>query len=279
MAAAPFQPRSRRSKGWMPFFVAFGFVGGFILVIAALILVPLEYFGSTVSGFELDPSTFAIRKYEYREGFLTGRQRTSLDREPGQQSSLARMLSRNGYLPATNTSRWDLAIHQDNEFDKSAIAYPLHILLRSYSFNSTWETWTLIHPRESAMLWPAVVELAGQGCYGDIPTLLEQFSESIPDDPANVIDLHLKSAYESQASFQTDPTRVTTLQTLAAQPFSARNPVPIPPAPAESDLSESAQDILDRSNQTRSIKPLDLPKTHRFEKPESSDEVPSTSAR
>ena len=73
------------------------------------------------------------------------------------------------------------------------------------------------------MLWPAVVELANEGCYGDIAPLLEKFSQNKIVNPARIADQHLQEAYQRASQFASSDTQRARYENLAGQAFSTRN--------------------------------------------------------
>lgn len=274
MATATFQPRTKQARAWVPIAVGFSVISLIVLIFAGIAFFFLEYLGRDVQGYEIDPSTFSVRRYEYRVGILSGNQRGGLQRIDESDSVLVHTLVAKNFLPSGSPSRWDLAMHDEMETDANAVALPLHILLRSYSFNQFWTTWTTNHPNASKVVWPAVVELANQERYGDIAPLLEKFQFRLPRRPTADTDAYMQNVYTQAIAMNPNHPRVAEWRQLAAQPFSQRNPHNVSESEQEFDserepAADSEQDpvptddsgavILERSLQSSpNTKPLDL---------------------
>ena len=221
MSAAP-PTFARKKSSWTGLIIIGAVISLVVLGMVGLFLGMYEWWGVRHEGTEFNPTTFEIRRYDYRSGIITGNQRANLNRMVS-TTKLSALLRQLKYLPPRNAQQWDLAEHDQIENLREGIALPLVIQLRDVGFNDRWTAWTQNHPKESAVLWPAVVELANEGCYGDIAPLLEKFSQNKIVNPARIADQHLQEAYQRASQFASSDTQRARYENLAGQAFSTRN--------------------------------------------------------
>ena len=207
----------------------------------------MEYFGVPVSGSEFNPTTYEVRSFVYRVSPFTGRQTSGISRSV-QMTPLGEMLNQGKWLPAApDQNRWDLITDSTVPRSSDWLAADWGKLVQDVSLSQAWEAWNQKYPQAAAVIWPAVIELGRESCYGEIVPLLEAVTPKPPrlNDLVREIDRRLAERYRTAADESSDAELAKHYRTLAEQPFSQRHPAGSPESddskePANTDASEPA---------------------------------------
>lgn len=167
-----------------------------------LILVASMMFGQ-VSGNEFCPQDFAYRSFRFNQIPFIQIQITPVYRND-KTNDLVTYLTTNKLLPPTSEKiRWDLTEGTRGMFDMATSG--AEILQRYLSANDSqsshyWKQWSMRHPEEAKVLWPAVAKLARTRQYPLVPEAFEAARVATSEkDLANLLAVRIAPQLHERA--------------------------------------------------------------------------------
>lgn len=152
------------------------FVTGIVALLGFIIWSSLGW----ISGSEISPHTFQVRRFNYWQPWGMSK---GIAKQETMDDAFSVALGLTGTAPAQTASRWDLvsdrlASQWNRDLEARFLAKPLE--RRADSGEFFWVEWSNDHVDSAKRLWPLVSRVAVDRFYLIIPELFA-FAESAPD--------------------------------------------------------------------------------------------------
>lgn len=178
-------------------------------------MLGLGYMQATyISGIELNSHTWEQRVFSFRRDPFTGSQLggvrhnapvridfwTSIANPRAKKLDPAIQAHFNG--TTTEPVRWDLVRIDDSQLpaDRASILVDL-LEATGPSSDAFWPSWSTLHPKRAAVLWPAVQQLVAHDLYTQLPQLFtEALLENSPEEFSNSVGQLVKTTLAKASS-------------------------------------------------------------------------------
>lgn len=183
--AARSQARGNRWSLWLS--------AALLSIVLAVIVLLFYWAGASVSGVELDATTWQTRRFEFLRDPFTDTQLTNVRHTQSGQFTLdpAIAVHIGGGPIRPRQPRWDLvSIHRGARSGQGDARVLLRYLRATDSSNDLyWVKWTSDHPQAAAILWRAVRDVVHLERYDHLP---EIFDAARVDDQAGKLRARLQ---------------------------------------------------------------------------------------
>ncbi len=213
-AAVPSKDKVSTGKWLSQHRVLVGFLVGIVLLAIAV-----GYFSATaVSGIEMNPIDWKVRRFWFRRDPFTNTRFTGIyyspvtqsgiwSADPTKQFAVVDPALRADLKTAGSPAEWDLVKISDGA-ESIGPAVVWFELLQTYTsgYDLHWVKWTGQNPKLAKVLWPAVQDMTRFGLYAKIPALLELTRQGLDVDEfeQQVNEFALRSLLEFCASAESN---------------------------------------------------------------------------
>jgi hypothetical protein len=168
-------------------------------------LLIVEFYGSSVSGYEFSPDDFSAREFSYRRSPFTQTLRSDRYNQP--YSFECSAMTAKGHIKVVTSTpkRWDLFRETNSIDDPLSKDFDARFLTHFLDYGA--QQWTVSYPKKATLLWPEIAKLARAGLYLHIPPIMlsaigdhyTDFSDRSPAQFKLEIGPQLAQAYRTAA--------------------------------------------------------------------------------